>query len=365
MIETIIKYSEFTCGIILLAFAIIQFIYKERKFINFNIAGLYISLSYVILLIWGFKSGLNLHVQWLLFTDTAAAFLIGPFVYFYIKSVLGIRTESLFKYALHFIPAVIVFSFIVINNIANDSNIRYYLDSPMEYPVYTHNPYIRWIDFFSNIYMIIYFSFTIRNIYSLLKKNNHKSLKEIKIVFYYMFFIVLFSAMMLVASLYQLTILNIIAIYLLTLSGIWYLIFSFRYPEFTQNAIKEAKTIRYENTILSSVDSDAVIERLEDLMNEDKIFRDEELTLQKLSDMLMVTPHQLSRILNSKRNMNFRSLINSYRIKDALSRMSLYPEKNILEIALESGFNSKSSFNSVFMKSTGVTPSDYRKGIEK
>ena len=363
MFESIIKYSEFTCGIILLAFAIIQFVYKERKFINFNIAGLYFSLSYVILIFWALKSGLIIYTPRLLYTDIAAAFTIGPFVYFYIKTVLGIKTGSFFKYTLHFIPAILVFTIIVFNNNTDELNILYYIQSPMDYPAYNQNPLIRWIDFISNFYMIVYFILTIRNIYPLLQKNKHKSMKEIKIVFYFMFFIVLFSALMLVANFFQISILNISAIYLLTLSGIWYLVFSFRYPEFTQNAIKEAKTIRYKNIISASVDADAVIERLEYLLDEEKIFRDEDLTLQKLSSLLMITPHQLSNILNSKRKINFRSLINSYRIKEAMNQMTEYPEKTILEIALASGFNSKSSFNSVFMNSAGVTPSDYRKSL--
>lgn len=168
---------------------------------------------------------------------------------------------------------------------------------------------------------------------------------------------------MLMASITGSNLLNIISIYLLTLAGIWYFIFSFRYPEFTQKAIREAKFIRYENTILNGIDANVVLEHLDYLMNEEKIYVDDELTLQKLSAQLMITSHQLSKILNSKRKVNFRTLVNSYRIKEAMSQIASYPDKTILEIALASGFNSKSSFNGVFLKSTGVTPSDYRKSL--
>ncbi|HOP65371.1 MAG TPA: helix-turn-helix domain-containing protein, partial [Spirochaetota bacterium] len=153
---------------------------------------------------------------------------------------------------------------------------------------------------------------------------------------------------------------NIASIYLLTLAALWYFIFSFRYPEFTQKAIRDARTIRYQNNMLSGIDSDAVLERLDELMEDEKLYTDYELTLPKLSGLLMITPHQLSKILNSKRNINFRTLINSWRVKESIRQMAEHPERTILEIAMESGFNSKSSFNSVFLKSTGQTPSEYR-----
>lgn len=364
MIESIIKYSEFTCGIILFIFGAIQIIYKNRKFINYNLAGLYFCLSYVIMTLWAFKSGMIFHASLLVYTDMTAAFAIGPFAYFYMKTVLGLKTKSLFKYMLHFVPAVTVLSAIIANNIIDGELVRYHLHFPAQYPTYNLNPMIRGIDFFSNFYMIIYFILIIKDIYNLLKNKTHKSTKELNIIFYYMFFIVLFSFMMLLASVIGSNILNISAIYLLTLAGVWYFIFSFRYPEFTQNAIKEAKSIRYENSILNGIDANVVLERLDDLMEEEKIYADEELTLQKLSGLLMITPHQFSKILNSKRKMNFRTLVNSYRIKEAMNQMADYPDKTILEIALASGFNSKSSFNSVFLKSTGTTPSDYRKSLK-
>ncbi len=128
--------------------------------------------------------------------------------------------------------------------------------------------------------MLLYFILTVRNIYTLYKNKTHKSIKELKIIFYYMLLILLFSVMMMMmASVIGNNLLNITAIYLLTLSGIWYFIFSFRYPEFTQSAIKEAKVMRYETSILNGVDSDVVLKRLEDLMEEEKIFTDDGFSL--------------------------------------------------------------------------------------
>jgi AraC-like DNA-binding protein len=364
MIESILKYSELTCGIILLIFAIIQITYKNRQLINLNIAGLFFCLSYVILSLWTFKSGIIFHVPWLMYTDIAMAFAIGPFVYFYLRSVLGFKIKTGIPYLINFIPAFIVYAVIIINNIMNDCFSVYYSANPSVYPVYHLSPVVRIIDFISNFFMITYFISATKNIHIYLKKGSHKPAKELHIIFYYMFFILLFSGMMLSASVTGSNTLNITAIYLLTLSGVWYFIFSFRYPEFTQKAIKEARTIRYQNTMLAGIDPAAVLGRLDELMEEEKLYTDYELTLPKLSTELMITPHQLSKILNSERKINFRGLLNSYRVKESMKQMAEYPDRTILDIALASGVNSKSSFNSVFLKSTGQTPTDYRESLK-
>jgi len=361
MIESILKYSEFSCGIVLLLFAIIQVTYRNRQFINFNIAGLYLCISFVILSLWAFKSGFIFYIPWMMYTDITAAFAIGPFVYFYLKSVLGYTTEKGPLYFLHFIPAIAVFLTIVANNIANGSFMEYYSRHHSIYPEYSLSPVVKWIDFISNFYMIVYLISAIKNIQIYLKKGGNKSAKELHILFFYMFFILLFSLMMLTASVTGSRALNIASIYLLTLAALWYFIFSFRYPEFTQKAIREARTIRYQNRMLNGIDSDVVLARLDELMEDEKLYIDYDLTLTKLSGFLMITPHQLSKILNSKRKINFRTLVNSWRVKESIRQMAEHPEKTILEIAMESGFNSKSSFNSVFLKYTGQTPSNYRK----
>jgi AraC-like DNA-binding protein len=364
MLENILLYSEFSCGIILLLFALLQITYRNREFLNLNLAGLYFCLSYVILSMWAFKSGLILHFPWLLYTDISMAFAIGPFVFFYIRAVIGQETDSGYRFYLHLIPACLIFCAIVLHNIMDKSLTDYYMRGNARYQVYHLSAFIWIIDLISSFYMIMYFIPAIRNLYRLLRMREHKSIRELGIVSRYLSLVLIFSALMLLAELMKNDLLNIIAIYLLTFSGIWYFLFSFRYPDFAQKAIKEARIIRYSRSMTGGIDEDVILERLKEIMRDEKIFTDEHLTLQKLSAQLMVTPHQLSRILNSRLQMNFRTLVNSYRISEAKSLMKNFPDRNILNIALECGFNSKSSFNSVFSKTTGVTPSAYRKGLD-
>jgi AraC-like DNA-binding protein len=105
---------------------------------------------------------------------------------------------------------------------------------------------------------------------------------------------------------------------------------------------------------------------LHELMNAQKPYLDSELNLIKLAELVNMTPHQLSYIINTGFNANFFQFINTYRVEKA-KELLLNEEMNklsILGIAYESGFNSKTSFNTTFKKITGQTPSEYKKGVQ-
>jgi AraC-like DNA-binding protein len=105
------------------------------------------------------------------------------------------------------------------------------------------------------------------------------------------------------------------------------------------------------------------MELLKDVMETDKPFTDSNLTLINLAQMIHMKPHHLSQILNGIIGENFYVYINSARIKYAVDLMkdNDNKDKSILEIAYQSGFNSKSAFNTYFKNIMGQTPSKFRK----
>ncbi len=120
---------------------------------------------------------------------------------------------------------------------------------------------------------------------------------------------------------------------------------------------------RYEKSTLTLERSDTYLQRLLDLMNTEKPYLDGDITLQKLSKTLSITPHHLSQTINEQLNQNFFDFINSYRIEEA-KRMLHDPAKkhySILAVSEEVGFNSKSAFNTAFKKHVKTTPSEFRK----
>lgn len=113
------------------------------------------------------------------------------------------------------------------------------------------------------------------------------------------------------------------------------------------------------------LDESTELKLLDDLvthMKEKKPYLDNNLTLKQLSDEVSIPTHLITMVLNLHLNQNYYSFINSYRIKEACRLLS-DPEKshrNILTIAMDTGFNSKSTFNTIFRKTTGSTPREFR-----
>ncbi|WP_459210372.1 helix-turn-helix domain-containing protein [Aquimarina rhabdastrellae] len=99
------------------------------------------------------------------------------------------------------------------------------------------------------------------------------------------------------------------------------------------------------------------------LMEKEAPFLQDEINLSSLANALNITAHQLSYLLNNGFNQNFFQFINTYRVERA-KQLLLNNQENklsILGIAFESGFKSKTSFNTTFKKITGLTPSQFKK----
>jgi AraC-like DNA-binding protein len=116
---------------------------------------------------------------------------------------------------------------------------------------------------------------------------------------------------------------------------------------------------------LSTLHQEAIAVKLSVLMLEKKVYTDPELTLEKLSSMSQTPRHHLSEVLNQYLNQTFYQYINDYRMKEVLHLLDRCRQQqvtpNILSLAYDAGFNSKSSFNQYFKKSTGYTPTEYLK----
>jgi AraC-like DNA-binding protein len=118
--------------------------------------------------------------------------------------------------------------------------------------------------------------------------------------------------------------------------------------------------VRYERKKLDSNLLNEMEHKLS-FITEKKLFLNPQLTLSETAKELNVTAHTLSQVINEKYNKSFNGYINELRIESA--KMLLISNKNftIEGVGYESGFNSKSSFFTVFKKMTGQTPAEYQK----
>ena len=119
---------------------------------------------------------------------------------------------------------------------------------------------------------------------------------------------------------------------------------------------------RVQKSGLNKEKIDAIVSKITLAMEREKLYQETELNLQHLSQKLEYPAHYVSQAINEGMNKNFYDLINSYRVEEA-KRLLLDPRNNnytILSIGFEAGFNSKTTFNTVFKKFAGVTPTEFR-----
>ncbi len=116
----------------------------------------------------------------------------------------------------------------------------------------------------------------------------------------------------------------------------------------------------------SSSLSDEVKEQLEKeihlLMSKEQVFLQEDCSLSQLAKQLKTSHHVVSQVINESLGKNFYELMAEFRIAHA-QKLLKNPKNSYLkieEIAAQSGYNSKSSFNTAFKKITGLTPSQFR-----
>jgi AraC-like DNA-binding protein len=152
---------------------------------------------------------------------------------------------------------------------------------------------------------------------------------------------------------------NIIAIWpIIVLVSYW--LFSMQENSFAFDVVKD------KGSELNSRDTE-LKKKLDYEIIENKAFLENSLSIETLAKRLAVSSYRLREFINQTLSFdNFSTYINGYRIH-AVKQEFQKPDKShipILTIALESGFNSLSTFNRAFKSIEGVTPSEFRKKAE-
>jgi len=115
----------------------------------------------------------------------------------------------------------------------------------------------------------------------------------------------------------------------------------------------------YKKSGLKSNEASTKHSELLDLMKTEKPYLIPKLTLSELAGKLNISSNHLSQIINQYEKVNFHDFVNTYRINEFIQRVEGKDNFSYLAHALDSGFSSKSSFNSVFKKIKNSTPSQY------
>ena len=123
---------------------------------------------------------------------------------------------------------------------------------------------------------------------------------------------------------------------------------------------REAVEVAYAQSTLARVDREAMAARLRQVFEVDQVHRTESLSLATAADLLGLTGHQLSELVNTEFGMGFPRLVRRYRVETARQMLVEEPRASVLSVGMASGFNSQSSFYVAFKEQVGEVPGAYR-----
>ncbi|SEL38892.1 transcriptional regulator, AraC family [Aquimarina amphilecti] len=305
-----------------------------------------------------------------LYISTSFSFLYGPLIYFYFKRVINkyvFRNIDL----LHLVPTLllIVFLLLPVYFLSAEEKLKMMLNGTVPHGTLITIVKLISLIVYGGLVLVIY----IKSIKSKKPVLRMQSIWQRNIVIFCSLYIVTYSiyAFLIISKIYSGILFN-------TQVGLMaFLVLYVSYTAFVQPSIfgglKVIKTKpknkvpvpKYVKSGLTEGLSVELKEKLLYLLNEEKIYKQNNITLQVLSELMDTTRHNTSQIINEHFNLNFFELINKYRIEEAkeLLKGEKHKNFNIIDIAYEVGFNNKVTFNKSFKKYNQVTPSEYLKSL--
>ena len=117
---------------------------------------------------------------------------------------------------------------------------------------------------------------------------------------------------------------------------------------------------KYAKSQLDAAVRSRIVQKLDKAFRDEQLYRDSALNLRVLSSHINENEHYVSQVLNQELGTTFYELINGRRIEHAKRLLAADAQRNVLDVALEVGFNAKSTFNTAFKRHAGMTPSEFR-----
>jgi AraC-like DNA-binding protein len=128
----------------------------------------------------------------------------------------------------------------------------------------------------------------------------------------------------------------------------------------TQQALQKQPEAKYQRSALNEQLAASIVHKLHQAMMQDQLFLDAALSLPKLAKHIATSPSYISQTLNETLGVNFFDYVNRFRVEAAKIQL-LSSDDTVLDIAMNVGFNAKSSFYTAFKKETQLTPNQFRK----
>lgn len=313
-------------------------------------------------------SGLLMHYPHLALIHVPFLYLTAPLLYFFFKILTGGNFEFTRKSLLHLLPCIFLTILLLPFYMQTPDDKRELIQNPLDQSlVYPFYPVVIFIFIVAiSIYAV---TFIIRGLPLFRKKElTIKNMTFFSILIialnYFLIFFYLFGFTMVklfnATQTFYLSVIKTISL-IQAVQICLVMIIKTRYPDYFKQISDEGQRIRYAASRIEGLNVREVLNRLTQLMEVDKIFCDEDLTLIGMAKQLDISHYQLSQILNERLSKNFNTYINEYRIREAEIFLIEEPERSVTSISYAVGFNTISSFYNSFSKKHNLSPAAFRK----
>lgn len=297
------------------------------------------------------------------FVDTLI-FLFGPMLYLYIRRLAFYEVPAYKISWFHFIPALLHVLFfagtlfyttteILVLSSEGKLNLIYFI--------------IETLGLLSNL-AYTYASFKLVKLYEVEEKNNLSYSQRVNAYLQILLFGISVFLLLWVLSYFNTNFIRMRELLFISYHLIWisvpifiYIIgfFSLKQPEIFRVPVIKDKKVKRER--LEGKELETIKKNLEFLMVDKKIYLNNELTLKQLSEELDTSTNNVSWLLNNIHKCSFYDYINTYRVQEFITKIKRgeHHQHTILALSLDSGFNSKSTFNKAFKMIKKETPSNY------
>ncbi|MGY5351245.1 helix-turn-helix domain-containing protein [Wenyingzhuangia sp. IMCC45533] len=376
--STIFNFS-IACGIGIIIFMLIPLFKTKKKTIQDKllISILVVIFNFLAIVYTNTNDLTILTLFFLVFTDPIE-FILGPLIYVYVKSLISNPDKIVKKYLKHFVPAVVYLLVITLPKILSYLKGNYLFD----YVAFVDNENEKILPVLFMLYLNIYIllslkSFTqyqsqLKNQFSTIHK--HKSI-WIKRMLTGILVVCFIDLLMMIGNLvfnfkidiseFATPLASVILVYYLGYNAINKTKLLIPYDEQTENIA--TKNATHQTITFGESEINKYKKLIHQYLEIEQLYLNEDLNLLLLSKKIGMSDKKLSAYINHVLNTTFYDLINHYRINAIKQKLS-NPRCNdmtIIAIANDCGFKSKTTFNRIFKKETGMLPSVYKKTYQK
>lgn len=282
----------------------------------------------------------DLSFHYLQFGLTACLF-IGPFLYFYVKSVRGSSNSIKKEWKYHFV--FLLATSLVVGFL---------------YPFETNIDL--WRPYFINTIYYVWLIYTLLAGYQLITTFKNAFLNRSKVTSLDVWLISVFLGNFAVWLSYKFSYFTSYITGALTFSFLFYLMILFLFFSRKKRKIIFEGAEKYADKKIDLSEATVLINALKKVMKEEALYKNANLKSSDVAKKIQLTTHQFSQLLNDNLGKNFARFVNEHRIEEAKERLLSSTNLTLEAIAYECGFNSKSTFYTTFKKIVGVTPSQFK-----